>query len=104
TLPAEFKAVNGYDLVKLLPILFEEVKYSAKATANFTADFQRTLSELMIKNFYMKSKEVCNAHGLKNNSEAGGPGLPLHNVPVEPLKALGKGLDIPRGEFWINHS
>lgn len=57
----------------------------------------------MITNFYMKSKEVANAHGLKNNSEAGGPGLPLHNVPVEPLKALGKGLDIPRGEFWINH-
>ncbi|MBD3628589.1 glycosyl hydrolase [Cyclobacterium sp.] len=103
TLPEKFKAINGYEVKKLLPILFEEAEFSAETTANFRADFQRTLSELMIHNFYMKSKEVCNAHGLKNNSEAGGPGLPLHNVPVEPLKALGKGLDIPRGEFWINH-
>ncbi|SEJ77398.1 alpha-L-rhamnosidase [Cyclobacterium xiamenense] len=103
TLPEKFKAINGYEVKKLLPILFEEAEFSSETTANFRADFQRTLSELMIQNFYMKSKEVCNAHGLKNNSEAGGPGLPLHNVPVEPLKALGKGLDIPRGEFWINH-
>ena len=103
TLQEKFKEINGYDVKKLLPLLFEEVQYSPETTANFKADFQRTLSELMITNFYMKSKEVANAHGLKNNSEAGGPGLPLHNVPVEPLKALGKGLDIPRGEFWINH-
>ncbi len=103
TLAAEFRRINGYDVRKFLPVLFGEAPFPVEVTARFKADFQRTLSELMIRNFYMKSKEICNAHGLKNNSEAGGPGLPLHNVPVEPLKALGKGLDIPRGEFWINH-
>ncbi len=103
TLAAEFRRINGYEVRKFLPVLFDETIFPAGLTARFKADFQRTLSELMIRNFYMKSKEICNAHGLKNNSEAGGPGLPLHNVPVEPLKALGKGLDIPRGEFWINH-
>ncbi|GAA4442220.1 hypothetical protein GCM10023091_28610 [Ravibacter arvi] len=103
TLAAEFRQVNGYGIKKLLPALFDETFFPPAITARFKADFQHTLSELMIRNFYMKSKEICNAHGLKNNSEAGGPGLPLHRVPVEPLKALGKGLDIPRGEFWINH-
>ena len=103
TLPEEFLAINGFEVNKFLPLLFEEVQLSSEVTSAFKAAFQRTLSELMIKNFYMTSKEICNAHGLKNNSEAGGPGYPLHNVPVEPLKALGKGLDIPRGEFWINH-
>jgi predicted SnoaL-like aldol condensation-catalyzing enzyme len=103
TLPEEFLAINGYEVTKFLPILFEEVELSNEATAEFKAAFNRTLSELMINNFYIKSKEICHAHGLKNNSEAGGPGYPLHNVPAEPLKALGKGLDIPRGEFWINH-
>lgn len=103
TLAYEFRRINGYDLRKFLPVLFGEIPFPAEVTARFKADFQRTLSELMIQNFYIKSREICNAHGLKNNSEAGGPGLPLHNVPVEPLKALGKGLDIPRGEFWINH-
>ncbi|MGC1243685.1 MAG: glycosyl hydrolase [Chryseosolibacter sp.] len=101
-LPAEFKKINGYDIAKLLPALFDEKLFAPQVQANFRADFQRTLSELMINNFYRKSREVCNKYGLKNNSEAGGPGLPLHNVPVEPIKALGS-LDIPRGEFWIHH-
>ncbi len=103
TMPEEFRKINGYDLDKFLPILFFDGIYTPEITANFKADFQRTLSELMINNFYKKSKEICNLYGLKNNCEAGGPGLPLHNVPVEPIKALGGGLDIPRGEFWINH-
>lgn len=102
TLPEVFKKINGYDIDKFIPALFDEHTFPPEVYAEFMADFQRTLSELMINNFYKKSKEICNAHGLKNNSEAGGPGLPIHHVPVEPLKALGS-LDIPRGEFWINH-
>ena len=101
-LPSEFRKVNGYPVYKLLPALFDEAAFTPEIQANFRADFQRTLSELMINNFYKKSSEICNKFGLKNNSEAGGPGLPLHNVPVEPIKALGN-VDIPRGEFWINH-
>jgi hypothetical protein len=104
TLPDAFKKINGYGVEKFLPALFSDSLFTAEAQANFQADYYRTLSELMINNFYKKSKEICNQHGLKNNSEAGGPGLPLHNVPVEPLKALGS-LDIPRGEFWLkSHS
>lgn len=103
TLPGEFKRINGHTIDKLLPALFAEKIFAPEVHAEFRADFQRTLSDLMINNFYRKSREICNEHGLKNNSEAGGPGLPLHNVPVEPIKALGN-LDIPRGEFWINHS
>ena len=103
TLPEVYRKINGYDVYKFLPALFDENVFTPEIRAKFKADFQRILSELMITNFYKKSKEICNRHGLKNNSEAGGPGLPLHNVPVEPIKALGS-LDIPRGEFWINHN
>lgn len=103
TLPNEFKRINGYAIDKLLPALFAEEMFTPEVHADFRADFQRTLSDLMTNNFYKRSREICNEHGLKNNSEAGGPGLPLHNVPVEPLRALGN-LDIPRGEFWINHT
>jgi len=104
SLPAAFREIHGYDVVKFLPVIFDKEIFSTEVTAQFKADFQKVLSELMINNFYIKSKDICNAYGLKNNSEAGGPGLPLHNVPVDPIKALGAGLDIPRGEFWINHS
>lgn len=103
TLPEAFKQINGYPVEKFLPAIFFDNFFAPELTAHFKADFQKTISELMINNFYKKSKEICNRHGLKNNCEAGGPGLPLHNVPVEPLKALGA-LDLPRGEFWINHS
>ena len=56
----------------------------------------------MIRNHYGKGREIANSYGLKLISEAGGPGPPLHNVPVEAIKALGA-LDIPRGEFWNKH-
>ncbi|RKD88304.1 glycosyl hydrolase [Mangrovibacterium diazotrophicum] len=103
SLPAKFTEVNDYELTSYLPALFDANLFDDQQTQQFLADFKRTLSELMISNFYREAKKIANAHGLEINSEAGGPGLPLHNVPVDPLKALGA-LDRPRGEFWINHN
>lgn len=103
TLPAKFKELNGYGIEKYLPVLFNDEAFVGPIPRNLQRDFQFTLSELMIDNFYRKAKEIANSHGLKINSESGGPGFPLHNVPVEPLKSLGV-MNLPRGEFWINHT
>ncbi len=103
TLPEEFKKVNGYDIRKFIPSFFTPELFKKETAEKIQTDFKKTLSELMINNLYKKSKEVCNRYGLKINSEAGGPGYPLYNGPAEPLKAQGS-IDIPRGEFWINHS
>lgn len=102
TLPSEFKKVNGYEIQKFIPSLFDPELFDEETTKKIQTDFKKTLSELMINNLYKKSKEICNQYGLKINSEAGGPGYPLYNGPAEPLKAQGT-IDIPRGEFWINH-
>lgn len=102
TLPAAFKKLNGYDLYKFLPAIFNKEWYSPTVANPFQFDFDHTLSELMINNHYRKAKEICNRHGLKIISEAGGPGH-LHHIPVETLKALGS-LDVPRGEFWYNRT
>lgn len=102
-LPNEFEKLNGYRLSKFLPSFFDPELYKPESLENFRKDFRKVLSQLMIKNFYGKAKQIANRYGLKINSEAGGPGLPLHNVPVEPLESLGS-LDLPRGEFWISHS
>ncbi len=102
SLPSEFKKNNGYEVYKFIPALFNENAFDPQTTNKFNSDFKKTLSKLMIDNFYKKAKEISNSYGIKINCESGGPGPPLHNVPVEPLKALGA-LDIPRGEFWINH-
>jgi hypothetical protein len=103
SLQEEFINVNGYDITGFLPVLFDTGLFSKEITDKVLTDFKRTLSELMIKNLYKKAKEISNRYGLKINCEAGGPGYPLYNGPAEPLKALGA-LDIPRGEFWVNHS
>jgi hypothetical protein len=103
SLVPEFKKINGYDICKFIPSLFDPELFNPEITDKIQSDFKKTLSELMINNLYKKSKEICNSYGLKINCEAGGPGYPLYNGPAEPLKAQGS-LDIPRGEFWINHS
>lgn len=103
TMVPEFKNLNGYDIIKFLPSFFDKEFFSDKINQKIDQDFKKALSELMINNLYKKAREICNQHGLKINCEAGGPGFPLYNGPAEPLKALGN-LDVPRGEFWINHS
>lgn len=103
TLPAGFRKINGYDIYKFIPSLFDSELFDSGTTEKVQEDFKRTLSELMINNLYRTAKRICNSYGLKINCEAGGPGYPLYNGPAEPLKALGA-LDIPRGEFWVNHS
>ncbi|MCB0669568.1 MAG: hypothetical protein KDC80_27275, partial [Saprospiraceae bacterium] len=103
TLPEVFEKINGYEIYPFIPSLFDEGIFDPELVGSFQRDFRRTLSELMIDNFYRVAKRISNANGLMINSESGGPGFPLHNVPVEPLKSLGV-MDLPRGEFWINHN
>ncbi|ASO06484.1 glycosyl hydrolase [Arenibacter algicola] len=101
TLPKKFNELNGYDIDKYLLCLFDQGIFPEMVTKKVKKDFQYTLSELMIDNFYRTAKKIANANSLLINSESGGPGFPLHNVPAEPLKSLGV-MDLPRGEFWIN--
>ena len=102
-LPVEFKKLHGYDICKYLPVFFDAGLFSHKTTEKVLSDFRKTLSEMMISNLYKQAREICNSYGLQINCEAGGPGYPLYNGPAEPLKALGA-LDLPRGEFWVNHA
>lgn len=102
SLPGEFKKINGYEVYKLLPAIFNSKIFDTVINEKFKHDFNKTISELMIRNHYGKGKKIANSYGLKLISESGGPGPPLHNVPVESIKALGT-LDIPRGEYWNKH-
>lgn len=102
-LPAAFNEINGYPIEKFLPALFDKTLLPGSLTDRFQQGYNRTLSELMIRNHYRKAGEICHRYGLLIASEAGGPGPPLHNVPVETLKALGA-LDVPRGEFWSRYT
>ncbi|MEX0929394.1 MAG: glycosyl hydrolase [Balneolales bacterium] len=108
-LPETFKKMHGYDIFKFIPALHIQDAYVASAypeddvAKRFIYDFNKTVSDMMVQNHYQKGSEVAHTVGLKLISESGGPGLPLHNTPVDALGALGA-LDIPRGEFWYEHS
>jgi len=99
----EFKKRRGYDMTPYLPVLFGFTAHNKETTERFQYDFRKTLGELLADAFYRRAREISNRHGLLLCAEAGGPGPPTHQVPVDALKALGA-LDIPRGEFWNKHN
>ena len=98
----EFQKRRGYDMTSYLPVLFSATVGSPDVSERFTYDYRKTLGELLVDAFYRTARQISNQHGLLLCAEAGGPGPPLHQVPVDALKALGA-LDILRGEFWKEH-
>jgi hypothetical protein len=98
----EFENRRGYDMTTYLPVLKGKVIQNEDITERFLYDYRQTLSDLLIENLYLKGREMINPYGIRLCSESGGPGAPVHNVPVDALRALGV-LDIPRGEFWNKH-
>lgn len=99
----QFEIRRGYDMTRYLPVLSGSVVKDHKTTERFRYDFRKTLGDLLVDAFYKTAREISNEYGLELCAEAGGPGPPLHQVPVDALKALGA-LDIPRGEFWKEHN
>jgi len=95
----EFKERRSYDMTPYLPVLKGKVVQSQEISDRFMYDFHMTLSDLAIDNHYKFGVEFCNQYGIGFHAEGGGPGPPLHDVPVESIKALGA-LSVPRGEFW----
>ncbi len=99
----EFRRRRGYDMTSYLPVLLGYTVQNREITERFQYDFRKTLGELLVDAFYRKAREISNDHGFLLCAEAGGPGPPTHQVPVDALRALGA-LDVPRGEFWNKHN
>jgi hypothetical protein len=99
----EFRRRVGYDMTPFLPALDGHTLVDAETTARFRFDYAKVLSDLIIEGHYAKGKEVANRYGLGFVAEAAGPGQPIHDCPFESLKSSGA-LDVPRGEFWHNHT
>lgn len=95
----QFRRYRGYDMKPFLPVLNGAVVTDEETTHRFLYDFRKTQGDLLVDAYYRAAVETAHAAGLGVESEAGGPGPPIHQVPVEALKALGV-LDEVRGEFW----
>lgn len=99
---AEFQKRCGYDMTNYLPLLAGGTLTDDTHAERFQYDYRKTLGDLLVDAFYKVATELSNQHGLRLCAEAGGPGPPLHQVPVDALKAQGA-IEIPRGEFWKDH-
>ncbi|MGD0772894.1 MAG: glycosyl hydrolase [Candidatus Solibacter sp.] len=96
---AQFQRRRGYDLKPFLPVLRGGLVDGEEVTDRVRYDFDKTMGELLVDEFYGAAAEVAHQAGVVLESEAGGPGPPIHRVPVDALKALGT-VDVVRGEFW----
>ncbi|HEU0138515.1 MAG TPA: glycosyl hydrolase [Bryobacteraceae bacterium] len=95
----DFKRLRGYDMTPYLPAIFGGRIGDHETTARFLHDYRKTLSDVLIGAYYVAAREAANKAGLGIKSEAGGPGPPIHNVPVDSLYANGS-IDEIQGEFW----
>ncbi len=96
---AEFQRRRGYSMTPYLPAVFGARVGSEDATERFLFDYRKTLGEVLVDAYYGAAREAAHAAGLTIKSEAGGPGPPIHNVPVDALLA-DKAVDEVQGEFW----
>ncbi|MDX2149562.1 MAG: glycosyl hydrolase [Bryobacteraceae bacterium] len=96
---ADFKRLRGYDMTPYLPAVFGARVIDDETTARFLFDYRKTLSDVLIQHYYVAARDSARKAGLGIKSEAGGPGPPVHNVPVDSLLANAAVDDI-QGEFW----
>ncbi|MBI4662295.1 MAG: hypothetical protein HY735_26035 [Verrucomicrobia bacterium] len=94
-----FQEYRGYDMTPFLPALSDYVVEDEDTTQRFLYDYGKTLGDLVVDAYYRATVETAKQAGLGVEAEAGGPGPPTHQVPVDALKALGA-IDEMRGEFW----
>ncbi|MGH9616109.1 MAG: glycosyl hydrolase [Acidobacteriaceae bacterium] len=91
----EFKSRRGYDLFPYMAVLADESTDNPEVTARFLEDFNRTLGDLVVDNYYGRLAELSHQHGIGTHPESEGPELQWE----DSLRALGTG-DIMMAEYW----
>lgn len=92
TLPEQFHALKGYDLIPWLPALTGRVVGSTARTEAVLWDFRHVIEELIAENYYGTMHRLAAKHGLKIYSESQGG-------PITPMSA-NRHVDVPMNEFW----
>ena len=95
SLPAEFKARRGYDLLPWLPVLTGEIVQSSEKSEQFLFDWRETIGELFAEN-YDRINLIAKEYGMKGryteSHENGrvyvGDGMDLKMTAAVPMSAF----------------
>lgn len=91
----EFKNRRGYDLVDFLPVMAGIPIESAETSEQVLYDVRKTISELIVDNFFGTMKAEADKLGVKFSSENVAPTM------VSDALMHFKNVDFPGGEFWL---
>ncbi|VGO13277.1 hypothetical protein PDESU_01833 [Pontiella desulfatans] len=93
---AEFEKRNGYDPIKLLPVMTGAVIDSAALSDRFLWDLRRTVADMIAENYVGELRDCAHEHGLALWCENYGH----WGFPAEFL-LYGGHADEVGGEFWV---
>ena len=93
TLPEQFRALKGYDLIPWLPVMTGRIVGSRDRTEAMLWDFRQVLEELIAENYYGTMHRLAARHGIPIYSETQGG-------PITPMSA-NRHVDVPMNEFWV---
>ncbi|MDT0677601.1 glycosyl hydrolase [Autumnicola musiva] len=91
----EFKERRGYDLVNFLPVMAGVPIESQETSEQVLYDVRKTISELIVDNFFGTMQAEADKLGVKFSSENVAPTM------VSDALMHFKNVDFPGGEFWL---
>ena len=89
---AEFRHLRGYDPLPFLPVMTGRVVDSLEVSERFLWDLRQTISELVVRNYAGRFRELAHQHGLRLSIEA-------YDGCCDDMTYAGQA-DEPMGEFW----
>ncbi|RZJ20447.1 MAG: DNA-binding protein [Acinetobacter sp.] len=93
---AEFLKRRGYDLTPYLPIMTGLPVQSASVSESFLYDVRKTISELVVDQFYKTLAALAKEKGVTFTAESIAPTMMSDGLLHY------KTVDVPMGEFWLN--
>ncbi|WP_316795581.1 glycosyl hydrolase [Pedobacter agri] len=93
---AEFLKRRGYDLTPYLPIMTGLPVESTSVSENFLYDIRKTISELVVDQFYKTLAKLAKEQGVAFTAESIAPTMMSDGLMHY------KTVDVPMGEFWLN--
>ncbi|MCP4312678.1 MAG: hypothetical protein GY790_15560 [Bacteroidetes bacterium] len=90
----QFEKMSGYDIRYYLPAIAGRVVESTEVSEDFLWDFRKTVSDLIVENYYKRFQTLAHENWVRFACEGYG------NFGNTDDFSTGKYVDVPTSEFW----